>query len=40
MIAAPGAVWLNHAVVISGEVRASTRTPAVVAWPLEPAAVR
>jgi N-acetylneuraminate epimerase len=34
MIAAPGVVWLNHAVVISGEVRASTRSPAVVAWPL------
>ena len=34
MVAAPGVVWLNHAVVISGEVRASTRTPAVVAWPL------
>jgi hypothetical protein len=35
MIAAPGVVWRNHAVVISGEVRASTRTPAVVAWPLD-----
>jgi N-acetylneuraminate epimerase len=40
MIAAPCVVWLNHAVVISGEVRASTRTPAVLAWPLEPAANR
>lgn len=35
MIAAPGVVWLNHAVVISGEVRASTRSPAVIAWPLD-----
>ncbi len=40
MIAAPGVVWLNHAVVISGEVRASTRTPAVVAWPLGQAITR
>lgn len=38
MIAAPGVVWLNHAVVISGEVRASTRSPAVVAWPLDQSA--
>jgi hypothetical protein len=35
MVVAPGVVWMNHAVVISGEVRASTRTPAVLAWPLE-----
>lgn len=35
MVAAPGVRWHNHAVVISGEVRASTRSPAVVAWPLE-----
>jgi N-acetylneuraminic acid mutarotase len=37
MIAAPAAVWRDHLVVISGEVRASTRTPAVVAWPLSSA---
>jgi hypothetical protein len=35
MVAAPAVVWRNLAVVISGEVRASVRTPAVVAWPLE-----
>jgi hypothetical protein len=35
MVAAPGVLWRNHAVVISGEVRASTRSPAVLAWPLE-----
>lgn len=40
MVVAPGVVWLNHAVVISGEVRASTRTPAVLAWPLEQPAIR
>lgn len=40
MVVAPGAVWSNHAVVISGEVRASTRTPAVLAWPLEQPAIR
>jgi hypothetical protein len=40
MIAAPGVVWLNQAVVISGEVRASTRSPAVVAWPLNQSVTR
>lgn len=34
MIAAPSAVWRDHVVVISGEVRASVRTPTVIAWPL------
>lgn len=34
MLAAPCALWENLAVVVSGEVRASTRTPAVIAWPL------
>jgi N-acetylneuraminic acid mutarotase len=34
MIAAPCAVWQNRAVVVGGEVRASVRTPSVVAWPL------
>jgi len=35
MVAAPAVVWRNHAIVISGEVRASARTPAVLAWPLD-----
>jgi len=35
MVAAPGVVWRNHAVVISGEVRASARSPGVLAWPLD-----
>ncbi|MES2695395.1 MAG: hypothetical protein V4773_18100 [Verrucomicrobiota bacterium] len=35
MIAAPCTVWENRAVVISGEVRASVRSPTVLAWPLE-----
>jgi N-acetylneuraminic acid mutarotase len=35
MIAAPCVLWENRAVVISGEVRASVRTPAVLAWPLD-----
>jgi hypothetical protein len=34
VVAAPGAVWQGHAVVISGEIRPATRTPAVLAWPL------
>jgi len=33
-IGAPVAVWRNHVVVVGGEVRISTRTPAVIAWPL------
>lgn len=33
-IGAPVAVWKNHLVVVGGEVRISTRTPAVLAWPL------
>lgn len=36
MIAAPCAVWQNRVVIVGGEVRASVRTPAVIAWPLEP----
>lgn len=35
MIAAPAVVWDNRAVVISGEVRASVRSPAVLAFPFE-----
>jgi N-acetylneuraminic acid mutarotase len=35
MIAAPGVLWQNRAVAISGEVRASVRSPQVVAWPLD-----
>gem|GEM_PF-6607178 len=31
---AAGASWHDHVVVIGGEVRSSTRTPAVLAWPL------
>ena len=34
MIAAPAVIWENRAVVISGEVRASVRSPAVLAFPL------
>ncbi|MCW5550375.1 MAG: hypothetical protein KIT44_15540 [Opitutaceae bacterium] len=34
MVAAPSAVWNGHVVVVGGEVRASVRTPAVIAWPL------
>ena len=34
MIGAPAARWQGYAVVIGGEVRASVRTPAVVAWPM------
>ncbi|MBS0661810.1 MAG: hypothetical protein JSR48_00980 [Verrucomicrobia bacterium] len=34
MMGAPAAVWRDLAVVVSGEVRVSTRCPAVVAWPL------
>lgn len=34
MVAAPGAIWRDHFVAIGGEVRASVRTPAVVAYPL------
>lgn len=33
-IGAPVAIWQDHVVVIGGEVRISTRTPAVIAWPL------
>lgn len=35
MVAAPAVVWHGHAIVIGGEVRASVRTPGVIAWPLE-----
>lgn len=35
MVAATGAVLENHFVIVSGEVRASVRTPAVIAWPLD-----
>ncbi|MBS0631985.1 MAG: hypothetical protein JSS11_08740 [Verrucomicrobia bacterium] len=35
-IGAPVVVWKNHVIVIGGEVRISTRTPAVIAWPLTP----
>ena len=34
MIGAPCVLWNGFAVVIGGEVRASVRTPAVLAWPL------
>ena len=34
MVAASGAVWQKHYVVVGGEVRASVRTPAVIALPL------
>ncbi len=34
MLAAPCAIWRDLVVVISGEVRASVRSPAVLAWPL------
>lgn len=34
MVAAPGAVWRGYFVAVGGEVRASVRTPAVVAYPL------
>jgi len=33
-IGAPVAIWKNHVTVVGGEVRISTRTPAVIAWPL------
>lgn len=33
-IGASVAVWQNHVIVVGGEVRISTRTPAVIAWPL------
>ena len=35
MVAAPGVVWQGHVVVVGGEVRASVRTPAVIAFPIE-----
>ncbi len=35
MAAAPAVIWKNRLVIISGEVRPATRTPAVVALPLE-----
>jgi len=34
LIGAPAVIWQDHVVVIGGEVRISTRTPAVIAWPL------
>jgi hypothetical protein len=34
MLASPIVVWQNHAVAISGEVRASVRSPQVLAWPI------
>jgi N-acetylneuraminate epimerase len=34
MIAAPAVVWQGQVVIIGGEVRVATRTPAVLAWPL------
>lgn len=34
MIAAPAVVWRGRVVVVGGEVRVATRTPAVLAWPL------
>lgn len=34
MIGAPCIVWRDHIVVVGGEVRASVRTPTVIAWPL------
>lgn len=34
MIGAPVVTWRNHVVVVGGEARISTRTPAVIAWPL------
>lgn len=34
MVAAPAVVWKNQVVVVGGEVRIATRTPAVLAWPL------
>lgn len=34
MIGAPCVVWRDLVVVVGGEVRASVRTPAVIAWPL------
>jgi hypothetical protein len=33
-IGAPVVVWRDHVVVVGGEVRIATRTPAVIAWPL------
>ncbi len=35
MIGAPVVVWRGQVVVIGGEVRVATRTPAVLAWPLQ-----
>jgi N-acetylneuraminate epimerase len=35
MVAAPGVIWEGLVVVVGGEVRASVRTPAVIAWPWE-----
>jgi N-acetylneuraminic acid mutarotase len=34
MIGSPAVVWRDRVIVISGEVRASVRSPAVLAWPL------
>mgnify|MGYP000458435433 CR=1 FL=1 len=34
MVAAPGVVWQDHVIAVSGEVRASVRTPAVMALPI------
>lgn len=35
MLAAPCAMWMGRAVCVGGEVRISTRTPTVLAWPIE-----
>ena len=34
MLGAPAVIWQNHVVIVGGEVRISTRTPAVIAWPV------
>jgi hypothetical protein len=34
MIGAPAVIWRGQVVVLGGEVRIATRTPAVLAWPL------
>ncbi len=36
MVVAPGVIWEDHVVVVSGEVRPNARTRAVLAWPLGP----
>ncbi len=35
VVAAPGTIWRNHFVTVGGEVRASTRTNSVLAYPLD-----